>query len=589
MDGIYPGIGPVLPIMPSKDLLSDSGGAKDLPIDHLPLPASGAQPDDSENKHDTLQPNLPGPNKGAPTAGQAGGEKAAPSILEEAYTLILSSGKNALPAPDIVKQMLSDRSDGKATLIDIISLPEDSLLPDESANKPDALKPEQPGHKNAAPTAGQTGEGKTAQRILDEAYTLILDGGKNAPPAPDVSKQVWQMSNYDRFGRSTAPQAAAPDPGMTAAKPNNTVANPQLLSQLSEMLSDIQAPFNMRQKDIPTPPTGNAPPAEPAKEGMAHTVKIMNPVSADDIINTSRMNKANPAENAVVSYPPAPKAAGPAPAKPDQAIPASFAPPEQISAIPKQAEEVARMLRSRMPAMPAAEQGDNGEPSNQLNLLPMRNPRPAPDVERAVYNPTPIDHSGNLANLEKISQLPYALYVFGHIPPKPFGGLEGGEVPLILYHSMEAAAASSSLFLRLSEAIKMACVLHDLYYGGSGLFEEDVPWYRAYVRYAVGYGIIYADDFTNYNDFATRAEAAYIFSNCVPRAEFPVINDITQLPDVDENIKFSDSIYLLYSAGVLTGNDGVGNFYPRSLLTRSEAASIIGRIATPADRKLLDF
>jgi hypothetical protein len=257
-----------------------------------------------------------------------------------------------------------------------------------------------------------------------------------------------------------------------------------------------------------------------------------------------------------------------------------------IPVIPKQAEEKIFYAKLDQAAiMIAAENGDSREQTDSLRLMPVCSPEPMQDIGRAVSNPITAAFNGNMANLEKITELPYALYVFGEVQPKPRLNTKEGDHPPVVNESGRTFRTSPSDYLRLSETVKMACVLHNLYYGGTGLFEQEVPWYGAYVRYAVKNGIIAEDDFADYNDFATRAEAAYIFSNCVPPAEFPVINDIPVLPDVGENSKFAGGIYLLYAAGVLTESSGSGRFYPDSLMTRSEAASIIGRIARPADRK----
>ncbi len=105
------------------------------------------------------------------------------------------------------------------------------------------------------------------------------------------------------------------------------------------------------------------------------------------------------------------------------------------------------------------------------------------------------------------------------------------------------------------------------------------------MQYAVKNGIIRQGDFNNLNEFATRAETAYIFSNCVPKSEFPVLNFKHNLSDVVEDTGYGAYVYFLYRAGVLTMNDKKGRFYPDNMITRTEAAAIIGRIATPADRR----
>ena len=82
---------------------------------------------------------------------------------------------------------------------------------------------------------------------------------------------------------------------------------------------------------------------------------------------------------------------------------------------------------------------------------------------------------------------------------------------------------------------------------------------------------------------------AYIFASTLPVNELPQINTVKSLPDVNSSTKYQDSIFLLYRAGIITGNDSVGTFAPETNITRAQAAAIITRIALPAERKSLDF
>jgi len=50
------------------------------------------------------------------------------------------------------------------------------------------------------------------------------------------------------------------------------------------------------------------------------------------------------------------------------------------------------------------------------------------------------------------------------------------------------------------------------YNGESETFTQGIPWYQVYVDYAITNGIVNANDFTEYDRSATRAEMAYIFS-----------------------------------------------------------------------------
>ncbi|MCL2814041.1 MAG: S-layer homology domain-containing protein [Oscillospiraceae bacterium] len=139
--------------------------------------------------------------------------------------------------------------------------------------------------------------------------------------------------------------------------------------------------------------------------------------------------------------------------------------------------------------------------------------------------------------------------------------------------------------ITVAEAITIAARVHNIYNGGSGEFEQSEPWHQAYVDYAVANGTISVNDFTNYNRAATRAEMAYIFARTsVPillmyvDAGNPPPNTVNSLPDVDSNTLHYGYIRMLYEAGILTGSDEYGTFYPDSNIIRAETAAIISRV-----------
>ncbi len=143
--------------------------------------------------------------------------------------------------------------------------------------------------------------------------------------------------------------------------------------------------------------------------------------------------------------------------------------------------------------------------------------------------------------------------------------------------------------ITLAEAIAMAARLHNICNGGNGEFTQGTPWYNVYVEYAIKNGIIKKDDFSDYSLAAKRGEMAYIFASAVPDATMTKINAVNSLPDVDDTTKYKDSIFLLYRAGVITGNDAIGTFTPQANITRAQAAAIITRIALPDERRTLNY
>ena len=139
--------------------------------------------------------------------------------------------------------------------------------------------------------------------------------------------------------------------------------------------------------------------------------------------------------------------------------------------------------------------------------------------------------------------------------------------------------------IQLSQVIVLAAKVRDIYYGGDGVFSTVIsPWYKNYVDYAVENGIITSSTFSNYDAPATRAQMAYIFSRCLPEGEFPAINTVNSLPDVSASTTYRNEIFMLYRAGILTGNDDSGTFAPNTYITRAMVAGIVSHVIIPSTR-----
>ena len=145
--------------------------------------------------------------------------------------------------------------------------------------------------------------------------------------------------------------------------------------------------------------------------------------------------------------------------------------------------------------------------------------------------------------------------------------------------------------LTRAQAITLAARVSDLCAGGSGVFEQSGVWYSVYVDYAVEKGIITPEYAASavMDGVIPRGEMAALFAAAVPEGYLAEINDVTALPDVDGTTAYSEAIFALYRAGVLTGNDDIGTFAPESGVTRAQAAAIITRVLNASERKLLPF
>ena len=144
--------------------------------------------------------------------------------------------------------------------------------------------------------------------------------------------------------------------------------------------------------------------------------------------------------------------------------------------------------------------------------------------------------------------------------------------------------------LTIAETIKIAATLHKCYYTGSMSFKAGSPWYAPYVEYALENDIP-AAAYRNLNTAATRSDFAIIITAAMPDEAITPINRIADgaIPDVFESYSYGQAVYKLYRAGVLTGSDDKGTFYPGRTLTRAEAASIIMRIVKANTRASLSL
>jgi len=142
----------------------------------------------------------------------------------------------------------------------------------------------------------------------------------------------------------------------------------------------------------------------------------------------------------------------------------------------------------------------------------------------------------------------------------------------------------------LAETVTIASRLHSIYHTGGENFQQTNVWYQVYLDYAKGAGI-YCPEAADYNRSATRAEFARIVASAFPAEALEEINDISdgEVPDVPMRMTWSEAVYMLYRAGVLTGNNDAGTFAPYSNISRSEVAAIVSRMVDPEARIEFDL
>ena len=131
--------------------------------------------------------------------------------------------------------------------------------------------------------------------------------------------------------------------------------------------------------------------------------------------------------------------------------------------------------------------------------------------------------------------------------------------------------------LTTAEAITVAARLNATYYGNSINLSVGSDWFAPYLAYAVEQGIITYGQFSGrYFDSATREQLAYLLYRALPDCYYK-INDISPIPDVSTGNPYNREILALYEAGVVTGNDEYGTFYPYSSIVRCEVAAMVSR------------
>lgn len=137
--------------------------------------------------------------------------------------------------------------------------------------------------------------------------------------------------------------------------------------------------------------------------------------------------------------------------------------------------------------------------------------------------------------------------------------------------------------LTVAQTIKLAAALHQRdKLGEVTLTNGTEQWYSTYVSYAISNSIIdksYAD-YTpaRMNAPITRREFVKILHGA--KDVYGEMNKVADnaIPDVKITEQNAAEIYDFYRAGILTGSDLEGNFYPETTIKRSEAAAILVRM-----------
>lgn len=506
------------------------------------------------------------------------------------------------PVPEPVLPILPDGSQiisipvGKDASADGLLLLGGGSQPNRAGNRP--ASPENPNASLSAPLVNESGE-----LLPDEAYTLRLGSDDSASLPPDAAGRPRPVSSYDSFGRSTLYSAGETPAAASGLKPGAEYFRSGLLpgysAEMKTFLPDSQIRSLPRQANPPASP-GSAPKGAGGEGLPSHASRapaLPGRAAPDTSEDTADLDIFSPPDKGAAASKALPTAreetdvpisSPPGGPQQDPNTPAIKADAASAPDTPRRTSLVSSLAAGKLPVLPA-ESGPSRESRTFEELAEHLIPSESAEAERVLPRAFSGSFAAGVSHFRGEPLLPYAFAPFGEFPPN-LRRRAHGEEEEILPPPMEGGDASGARgeFLRLSEAVRMACLLRCLHNGGDVRFEIETPWYGAYVRYAIQNGILQGDEFPDYNAFATRAQGVYLFSRCVPSTALAILCHCPLPSDVHDSDWFAEGVARLLCAGVLDCADSARRFFPDRLLTRSEAVSLLGKIATPSDRRCPD-
>lgn len=135
------------------------------------------------------------------------------------------------------------------------------------------------------------------------------------------------------------------------------------------------------------------------------------------------------------------------------------------------------------------------------------------------------------------------------------------------------------------EAIKLAACMNQLYTTGKITLKNGSPWYQTYVDYATQTSIL-TITIKDYDQNITREYFAALFAKALPDGAFKKINTVADnaIPDYKSTDAYGAEVYKLYRAGIMSGSDDLGSFFPNNNITRAEVSTIVTRMMTENQR-----
>ena len=129
-----------------------------------------------------------------------------------------------------------------------------------------------------------------------------------------------------------------------------------------------------------------------------------------------------------------------------------------------------------------------------------------------------------------------------------------------------------------AEAVKLAACMYQVYTKDAPFVANCTPWYEIYADYCYQKGIINRE--YSWDTPITRGAYIDIFSRALPKEALSEINrvDDGMIPDVAMSHRYAKSIYTMYRAGIVQGQDEAKRCAPDSYVKRGEVAAILSRM-----------
>ena len=381
---------------------------------------------------------------------------------------------------------IADRSGMTGPPVEVMPLPENSFqqsdMTAEMLKDPRLLNLDTFEKSSEDEDVARSPDGGKPAEEDDAAYQLEL--GARKAPERTKSEALETMLAYERLGRSLRRVA----PGIA----------PRPQEEAGEAKPPVSAP---------RPPLGGKPPSVPSSQGHV-----------DEMAEGAHPVPPGLEEASPLDFPPAgPRPSGGVQGQDRDALGHEMSNGEPNTINPARTGETRPHGRSIRPPSPRGKAGDETTPVSpqRQEIAEIARLRGAGVLEmRAPFDAAPKsslarlgEGQGSIENLQiltKLALLP--LFVRRRNAPLYGRGGGAGHSPRRKRRTVQSWTLEN---LTMADAVRLAAVLHNVYFGGDGAFEKAEPWYMPYLRYGLEQGIIGEGSLTRRKSRHPRALCGY--------------------------------------------------------------------------------